>query len=168
VSLGLLLYEEPGITFIQDLISLRVIAEGAKGLGDLAIAEENKDAAGTCAAFVEQSQAYTEGISRFIREQLTYEALLRNPDSQSAHIRELVDRYKKVSNPKVRLEIMLFAGLARPLMTDPDAIRELDALVAESLRDPDVRFQRLGAWIRDLDIESAREQLQEMTGSTLP
>lgn len=168
VILGLLLYEENGITFLQDMISLRVISEGAKGLGDLAIAEDNKDAARVYATFVEQSQLYIEGISRFIREQLTYEALLRDPNSQSAHIRKLVDLYKTVDNPRIRLEFLLFTGLAKPLITDPDAIREIDSLVTETLSDPDIRFQRMGNWIKSLDEKSATKELKEMIGSTLP
>ena len=68
-QLGLLLYEDPGITYIQDVISLNVLSKGVEGLGDLALARhDERRGPGLRGLSLRPAAAYLEQVGVFLRE----------------------------------------------------------------------------------------------------
>jgi hypothetical protein len=159
IVLGRLLYEEPGFTIIQDAISMSILARGAEGLGDVALARGDRKTAALCARYVTDSRAYLEGATRFTKA-LPYAALLDEPQKQAERVAEIAALDDPALRLSLRGEILLFVALARPLLKAP--VPAADAALERSRRDPDARFRTLGEWASRLDAESARRIIREL------
>jgi hypothetical protein len=157
--LGVLILEDPGMTYIQQLIGLRILTEAAEGLGDLAVAQGDPERAATCARFIASSRAYREGLGRFLREELRSQALLEDADAQAAHVREVAALFASTENRAIQVEILMYLGLARPLLKDEGARAAVEATLAQAARHPDRRLGKLAAWCRTVTAESARSAI---------
>jgi hypothetical protein len=168
LELGLLLFEEPGITFIQQLVALRVLADAAEGLGDLAIAQGNEDDAATCARFLAQSHAYRDDMGTLMREVLAYAPLQDDPEGHAPLVHQVAPLFDATANRALQLEILLYLSFARAVL-DPSAARDAaEATLERARRSPDRRIGRLAEWGLDLEASEARRILGDVSGWPAP
>lgn len=159
MHLGLLLLEDPGMTFIQQLIALRVLSQAAEGLGDLAIAGGDEDTAANCARFLAQTHTYRDDMRALVGGVLAYSPLLADPDSRAARVREVAPLFDATANKAVQLEILVYLGFARALMDDPAARDSATATLERARRNSDSRIRKLADWGLGLDRDEARRIL---------
>jgi hypothetical protein len=158
-QLGLLLYEDPGITYIQDMISLNVLALGVAGLGDLALARGDKGAAEGCEAFLAASRAYLEQVGVFLRDVLPLTRLV--PDPEAGRIRDAATLLGVARNPTLKIELIQYLGIARPLCTRAETRTAIEqALKRSAKEDEDARIRKVAAWALATKAEEAREIIQ--------
>ena len=163
LQLGLLLLEDPGMTFIQQLIALRVLSQAAEGLGDLAIAGGDEDTAASCARFLAQTNAYRDDMRALVGGVLAYPPLLADPGSRAAQVREVAPLFDATTNGAVQLELLVYLGFARALL-EPSEARDAARATLEGARSsPDPRIRKLAGWGLDLDADEARRILGEAT-----
>jgi hypothetical protein len=165
--LGLLLHEEPGLTIIQEILALNVLARAAEGLGDLAIARGDETTAATCARFLARRRAYVDGAMRFVRE-LGYARLARDPRTQADKVREVVAVFAATQSPALRAEMLLYLSLASGLVENVDARSAARAILEEARSNPDQRIRALAEWGLMLTPDAAREQVRIMASSPWP
>jgi hypothetical protein len=145
--LGLLLYEDPGITYIQDVISLNVLSKGVEGLGDLALARHDERSAQACEAFLAASRAYLEQVGAFLREVVPAAALADGADREAGHIRGAAVLLAVARNPVVKIELLQYLGLARPLCADPETRSAIEQALGRSAKqEGDARIRKVAAW----------------------
>ncbi len=165
IVLGRLLYEDPGITVIQDAVSLSILSRGAEGLGDLALARGDRATAEGCARFIAETRAYLEGSSRFVKG-LPYQGLLDRPADQS----EIVAAVAALDRPGLRLslrvEVLMFVALARPLLGAVPAAA--DEALERARHDDDPRMKALGEWGSGLGAGEARRVIRMAAVSPWP
>jgi hypothetical protein len=156
VNLGLHLWEEPGVTIIQDMIALAVIAEGVEGLGDVFIANGDADGAARCARFLAGKTRYLECLPRFVKD------TLRGGDGKrfqvSSGYREVARRYGSITYTPLKIEILLTTAeiMAFP---QPSADREIcERILNSALKDPDQRVRVIAEWAVTLD----KDKIEEM------
>ncbi|MCG6925787.1 MAG: hypothetical protein LJF30_10805 [Acidobacteria bacterium] len=164
VHLGLLLIEDPGMTFIQQLIALRVLSQGAEGLGDLAITDGDEDVAATCARFLARTHAYRDDMRALVGGELAYPPLLADPGSQGAQVRKVAPLFDATANKAVQLEVLVYLGFARALVDEPAARDAAGATLERARRSPDRRIRKLGDWGLGLEEGEARRILGEAVG----
>ncbi len=165
VALGTLLFEDPGITLIQDAISLSVLQRGAEGLGDMALARGDRRQAEVCSRFIAGARAYLEGSTRLVKGF----PILGLRDAPSAQ-REAVAKIAMLDAPELRgslrVEILMFVGLARPLIADlPPAVGRA---LARARGDRDPRIRAIAEWAHGLDRREALQQVQLLAASPWP
>ncbi len=166
IVLGMLLYEEPGITVIQDTISLSILARGAEGLGDVALARGDKATAELCSRFIDDTRAYLEGASRFVKALPAPRALLDRPAEQAGTVAAVAALDHPTVRASLRLEILLSLALARALLdAPPPAARQA---LERARQDPDPRLRALGEWALRLDSAEARRIAQQLAQSPWP
>jgi hypothetical protein len=164
LQLGLLLFEEPGITFIQHLIALRVLADAAEGLGDLAIARGDEEVAATCARFLARTNAYSDDLGVWWREFMAYPALQEDPAGHASVVRKLAPFFDATSNLALQLEILVYLGLAQAVL-DPSPAREAAVATLErARRSPDRRIGKVAEWALGLEAEEAVRTLGHLAG----
>jgi hypothetical protein len=165
VVLGALLFGDPGITVIQDAISLSILQRGAEGLGDLALARGDARRAESCARFIAGARAYLEGCSRFVKG-LPYRGLRDAPAAE----RETVARVAALDAPglraSLRVEILMFLALARAVVAEPPS--GASQALARARRDRDPRIRAIAEWGLRLDAREARRQLTLLASSPWP
>ncbi|MCD4654068.1 hypothetical protein K8T06_09040 [bacterium] len=151
VNLGLQLFEEPGITIIQDMISFSLLQEGIEGLGDLFIALGEADKAATCARFLALRMRYIDELPRFIN------STLRDPDHE---IPLLTNSYKSVAriyptityNP-IKVEIILTtAEIYSFNRNDEETSKYCHMVFDTALKDPDLRIRKVAKWAMEWDL----------------
>lgn len=165
IVLGRLLLEDPGITLIQDAISLSVLQRGAEGLGDVALARGDARRAETCSRFIVGARAYLEGSSRLVKG-FPIRGLRDAPSAQ----REAVAAIAALDAPEVRgslrVEILMFVALALPVVADlPPAVR---GVLERARADRDPRIRAIAEWGRSLDAREAQRQITLLAGSPWP
>jgi hypothetical protein len=165
IVLGTLLYEEPGITVIQDTISLSLLSRGAEGLGDAALARGDAATARVCARFVTAARAYLEGASGFVKT-LSYRGLLDRPVEQQGTVSAIAALDTPTLRPALRLEILMFIALARPLLGATSA--SVDRTLERASRDRDPRIKALGEWALGLSAQDARRIIGTLATSPWP
>jgi hypothetical protein len=165
VVLGRLLFEDPGITVIQDAISLSVLERGAEGLGDLALARGDARRAETCARFLAGARAYLEGSSRLVKG-FPIRGLRDAPSAQ----REAVAAIAALDAPglrgSLRVEVLMFVALARPVVADPPPV--VSQALERARRDRDPRIRALAEWGLRLDVREAQRLIAQLAGSPWP
>jgi hypothetical protein len=159
--LGALILEDPGMTYVQQLIALRILTEAAQGFGDLAIAEGDPERAAACARFIANSRAYRDGVGKFLREELRSQALLEDADAQAEHVRQIAALFASTDNRAIQVEMLLYLGLARPLVRDARTRAAVDAALAQAARHPDRRLGKLAERCRTLTAEGARSDIRK-------
>jgi hypothetical protein len=158
-QLGLLLYEEPGITYIQDLISLNVLALGVSGLGDLALARGDKGAAESCEAFLSASRGYLEQVGVFLRDVLPLARLV--PDPEAGRIRDAAALLGIARNATLKIELIQYLGIARPLCSRAETRTVIEqALKRSAQEDEDARIRKVAAWALATKAAEAHEIIQ--------
>lgn len=165
VMLGTLLYEDPGVTLIQDAISLSALQRGAEGLGDIALARGDKQRAEICVRFMSAARAYLEGSSLFVKR-LPYGGLRDAPSAQ----REAVAAVAALDAPRLRtslrVEVLMLVALARPVIPDPPP--SLWQALERGRLDPDPRIRAIAEWGQRLDAGEARGQISLLADSPWP
>ena len=158
--LGVALLDDVGMTYVQQLIGLRILTDAAEGLGDLALAQGAPERAAACARFAAQSRAYREALGRFLREELSYEALLTDAAAEGDRVRRVASLFASTDNRALQVEILLYVGLARPLLEEPRARAEVEAALLRAAQHPDRRLRKLAAWCRALRPAEARSLIR--------
>lgn len=164
LQLGLLLFEEPGITFIQQLVALRVLADAAEGLGDLAIASGDEDDAAACARFLARSHAYRDDLGVLMREVLAYPPLQNDPESHAPAVQRIAPLFDATANKAIQLEILLYLSFARAVLAPSAARDAAEATLQRARRSPDRRIGQLAKWGLGLDAGEARRILGDVSG----
>jgi hypothetical protein len=159
MQLGLLLFEDPGMTFIQQLIALGVLSQAAEGLGDLAIAGGDEDVAATCARFLARTHRYRDEMKALVGGVLAYKPLLADPGSRAAQVREVAPLVDATTNKAIQLEVLIYLGFARALVDDPSARDAARTALERARRSPDARIRKLANWGLGLDTDEARRIL---------
>jgi hypothetical protein len=167
VQLGLLLQEEPGITIVQEIMALSVLARGAEGLGDLAVARGDDATAATCARFLAGRQSYVDGATRFVRD-LGYSELIRQPSAQAEKVKSIASAYATMKAPALRAEMLLYLCLSWRLVDEPSAASAARGILESARRDEDPRIRALAEWGLALTQDAAREQVRIMASSPWP
>ncbi len=165
IVLGTLLYEEPGITIVQDAISLSILSRGAEGLGDTALARGDSATAAVCSRFVTKARAYLEASSGFVKA-LPLRALAARLEDQEERVAAVAALDAPGLRPSLRVEILMFAALARPLLkTTPPSV---DRALERASRDVDPRIRALAGWASGLGVEEARRIIGTLASSPWP
>jgi hypothetical protein len=170
LQLGLLLFEEPGLTFIQQLVALRVLSQAAEGLGDLAVARGDEDDAAACARFLARSHAYRDDLGVLMREVLAYPPLQKDPEAHAPLVPKVAALFDATTNEAIQVEILIYLGFAHAVINDPEARDAAEATLARARRSPDRRLRTLADWGLELEAGEARRLLGEISGwpATLP
>jgi hypothetical protein len=161
MQLGLLLFEEPGMTFIQQLIALRILSQAAEGFGDRAIARGDEDVAAACARFLARTQAYRDDMRTLVGEVLAYPPLLADPQGQAVHVRQVAPLFTMTANKAIQLEVLIYLGFARALGDDPAVQDAVGATFDHARHSPDLRIRKLADWGRHLEADEVRRILRE-------
>lgn len=160
VNLGLQLFEEPGITIIQDMISFACMQEGVEGLGDVFIATGDAEKAATCARFLANRAHYMDSLPNFVSH------VLRGPNHPLAglaeNFKEIALLYPSVTYLPIKVEIILTTGeLLAFNRKDPDVVKYTGMILDNALNDPDERIRKTAKWARDWDLGSYIEMLKD-------
>jgi len=163
VNLGLQLYEEPGITIIQDMIAFTCMQEGAEGLGDLFIATGDPDRAAACARFLAQRTRYMDELPRFVN------SILRKPGRGKP---ELTDSFKAVARlypsfiyAPIKVEIILSTGEILAFnRNDPETLKYCKMILESALKDPDRRIRAIAEWAEKLDAGDLMRMMENGSG----
>ncbi len=166
IVLGTLLYEEPGITVIQDTISLSILARGAEGMGDVALARRDKATADVCSRFITDARAYLEGASRFVKSLPAPRALLDHSAEQVDTVAAVAALDGPAVRPSLRLEILLSLALAHALLDAPPPAAS--QALERARHDADPRLRALGEWALRLDPAEARRIALQLAQSPWP
>lgn len=162
LNLGLLLWEEPGITIIQDMISLSCLTEGAEGMGDLFIAKGDEDNAAACARFLAQKNAYLDALPRFVNQKL------RNKDEwprkASEEFKQIALLYPTVRYLPLKLEILLAVAELNAFTLDRETSELCRRVIDEGKKDPDARIRKTAEWAEELKKANGIEMIKELDG----
>ena len=151
VNLGLQLFEEPGITIIQDMISFACMQEGVEGLGDVFIATGDAEKAATCARFLANRAHYMDSLPDFVNH------VLRGPDHPlsglTENYKEVALLYPTVTYLPIKVEIILTTGeLLAFNRKDPEVLKYSGMILDNALKDQDERIRKTAKWARDWDL----------------
>jgi tetratricopeptide (TPR) repeat protein len=169
LRLGLLVFDDPGISFIQQFIGLHILADAAQGLGDLDLARGNAQGAAECAEFVRETRRYREDAARFLRETLSWDRLTKDPVASEKALPSVAPLLALPQNRPLRAEVAMYLGLAGALLPSKDARAEAQAALERASREaPDSRMRKLSDWALGLtkDPKAARSLLE--TAQQLP
>jgi len=161
VVLGLQLYQDPGLTYIQQVVALRTIAMGVQGLGDLAIASGQEETAARCARVLARSRAYLDGLTRFLGQELPLRQLPAGPGLQ-AQVKKLSGYYDATTNKPVRSEMLLFLATVHAVAADEPVRQAASDILTRATRDADERLGQIARWGLALDKATAERILREM------
>jgi hypothetical protein len=168
IGLGLLLHEEPGLTIIQEIFALNVLARGAEGLGDLAIARGDETTAATCARLLAGRRAYVDAATRFVRELGYGELAGPAPRAQAEKVKSVAAAYASTKALSLRAEILLYLSLAWRLVDEPSAASAARGILESARQAEDQRVRALAEWGLSLTPDAAREQVRIMASSPWP
>jgi hypothetical protein len=150
--LGFQLFNEPGITIIQDMISFTCMQEGAEGLGDLYIAIGDAEKAAICARFLANRVRYIDALPEFVS------SILRG---QNHPLSGLTENYKAVSllypavdYQPIKVEILLVtAELLAFNRKNDDLVTCCRMVIDHAVNDPDERIRKMAQWALEWDIQ---------------
>jgi hypothetical protein len=165
LRLGLLVFDDPGFTYIQQFIGLHILADAAQGLGDLDLARGNSQGAAECAEFVRETRRYREDAARFVRENLSWVRLTEDPVASAKAVPSVAALLALPQNKPLRGEVAMYLGLARALLPSEDAQAAAQAALERASReDPDPRMRKLSHWALGLakDPEAVRSLLDPL------
>lgn len=160
LNLGLLLFEEPGITIIQDMISFACMQEGAEGLGDVFIATHEADKAAACARFLANRARYMDSLPKFVSR------VLRGPDHPfpglTDDFKAIALLYPSITYAPVKVEIILCAGELHAFnRKDPELVKHCRMILDRAMNDPDERLRKMAKWALEWDIGDYVEMLKD-------
>lgn len=150
--LGFQLFNEPGITIIQDMISFTCMQEGAEGLGDLYIATGDAEKAAVCARFLANRVRYIDALPAFVS------SILRG---QNHPLSGLTETYKEVAllypaidYQPIKLEILLATGELLAFNRNNEELVTCCRLVIDhAVKDPDERIRKMATWAAEWTME---------------
>ncbi|MBN2056072.1 hypothetical protein JW905_14175 [bacterium] len=157
--LGLMLWNEPGITIIQDMISMSCLSEGAEGLGDLAISRGDPDRAALCARFLAEKTAYLDALPLFVRD--TLRGGMNYPAKVSDSFRQVADVYETIDYNPLKLEILLAASEIVSFHKDKETLGVCARILGPASRDPDPRIRAVAEWTAGLSKEDMKSLLDQ-------
>jgi hypothetical protein len=161
VNIGLHVREEPGITIIQDTISMMCIGEGVEGLGDLYIAKGDVKKAAACARFLSNKTAYLDQTQNFLSRILGFnESSGRGflEPKATPEYREIVRQYPRIKHLPIKMEV-LYATAVIHVFSDERETRAICMKVIKAAkRDSDPRFRKVAAWAETWSKEKIFEE----------
>lgn len=165
--LGLLLREDPGMSFVQQLTALNILAEAAADIGDRAIASGEPAKAADCARFLAQHNAYRRDM-RGLLAIVAVQPLLEDPARAAEQIRLAAPLASATTNAAVRLEVLIYLGLAAALPTEPAARQAARGALVQAEQDRDPRIRKLARWGLQLRPDEARRIVSNAANWPVP
>ena len=165
VNLGLLLWEEPGITIIQDMITMVVLSEGVEGFGDMFIAQGNGDQAAVCAKFLAEKTAYMEALPKFVNRILRDQGAW--PPRATDSYKEVARLYPTVTYLPIKVEILLTTAEINAFNEDADTKKLCHSVIEAGKADPDARIRKIAGWAEELS-KSAIMEMVKANGGEVP
>ncbi|MBN1550541.1 hypothetical protein JW979_03680 [bacterium] len=162
VILGLQFWEEPGITIIQDLITMSILTEGVEGFGDLFIAKGDGPKAVACARYLAEKTAYNDALRDFVKNKL------RNgdawPPQATETFKEIARLYPTLKYLPIKVEILLRTAEINAFDETQEAKEICRKVIEEGKRDADARIRKMAEWAESLPKDSAVELIKSLGG----
>lgn len=146
VNLGLHIWYDPGITIVQDLITMAILQQGVEGLCDLAVTRGDAVRAAACARFLADTTRYLDQISPFLKK-----TLARPPQGMTASYKELAEWFPVLDHLPIQVEILLYTAEIRTALPEDEEVQAIsNKVIAMGKKHTDVRIQKLAQWAEDV------------------